>query len=76
MSILYAIITFFILVWVIGIPLGWINMPHEFFATWGIPSIIIGLLISINHKLSKLLPKKDNNKIEVMSNEEMKELDR
>ncbi|WP_202079095.1 hypothetical protein [Caldalkalibacillus salinus] len=72
MSIIYAVITFIILVWVIGIPLGWINMPLDFFAKWGVPSIIIGLLISINHKLSKLLPTKEENHIESVSNEEIK----
>gem|GEM_PF-5074137 len=72
MSIIYAIVTFIILVWIIGIPLEWINMPHEFFAIWGIPSIIIGLLISINHKLSKLLPKSEKKHTQDVSEEEIK----
>ena len=57
MFILYAILTFIILVYVIGFFLNLINMSQEFFAIWVIPSIIIGLLISINQKLSMLISK-------------------
>ena len=32
-------------------------MSQDFFAIWVIPSIIIGLLISINQKLSMLISK-------------------
>ncbi len=57
MFILYAILTFIILVYVIGFFLNLINMSQDFFAIWVIPSIIIGLLISINQKLSMLISK-------------------
>ena len=57
MFILYAILTFIILVYVIGFFLNLINMSQDFFAIWVIPSIIIGLLISIDQKLSMLISK-------------------
>lgn len=52
-------------------------MSQDFFAIWVIPSIIIGLLISINQKLSVLISKdKENTKEPILTDEEIeKELE-
>jgi len=77
MFILYAALTFIILVYVIAPFLNLINMSQDFFAIWVIPSIIIGLLISINQKLSVLISKdKENTKEPILTDEEIeKELE-
>ncbi|QOY37794.1 hypothetical protein AWH56_009585 [Anaerobacillus isosaccharinicus] len=77
MFILYAALTFIILVYVIAPFLNLINMSQDFFAIWVIPSIIIGLLISINQKLSVLISKdKENTKDPILTDEEIeKELE-
>lgn len=77
MSVLYAVLTFIILVFVMVPIFSLVNMSQDFFAIWVIPSIVIGLLISINQKLSILISKyKEETTKEIVSGVEIeKELE-